>query len=144
MQRSQLHPEKLEAFKSLEMLSWAEENYRTMLKPDFLPDPTSGEFFDGVKELRGRESGEFFDGVKELRGREAGIPDEDLVCLVGNMITEEALQTFQIVVNIHGPRFQERDTREPDTTRRTRGCQTWANKKEKNCLSGVQIPNEQI
>ena len=89
---SQLPPEKLEVFKSSEMLSWAEENLLTMLKPveeswqpqDFLPDPTS----DG-----------FFDSVKELRERAAGIPDEYLVCLVGNMITEEALPTYQTALN---------------------------------------------
>ncbi|XP_038982871.1 stearoyl-[acyl-carrier-protein] 9-desaturase, chloroplastic-like isoform X2 [Phoenix dactylifera] len=85
-----MHPEKLEIFKSLE--EWVEDNILTLLKPvesswqpqDFLPDPSA----EG-----------FFDGVKEMRDRAAGIPDDYYVCLVGNMITEEALPTYQSVIN---------------------------------------------
>ncbi|XP_073101814.1 stearoyl-[acyl-carrier-protein] 9-desaturase, chloroplastic-like [Elaeis guineensis] len=85
-----MHPEKQEIFKSLE--KWAEDNILTLLKPvesswqpqDFLPDPSA----EG-----------FFDGIKQIRDRAAGIPDEYYVCLVGNMITEEALPTYQTFVN---------------------------------------------
>ncbi|XP_010933036.2 stearoyl-[acyl-carrier-protein] 9-desaturase 5, chloroplastic [Elaeis guineensis] len=85
-----MHPEKLEIFKSLE--KWAEDNILTLLKPvesswqpqDFLPDPSA----EG-----------FFDSVKEIRDQTAGIPDDYYVCLVGNMITEEALPTYQSVFN---------------------------------------------
>lgn len=63
-----------------------------MLKPvekswqpqDFLPEPSSEEFFDNIR---------------EIRDRAAEIPDEYFVSLVGNMITEEALPTYQTVVN---------------------------------------------
>uniref|UniRef100_Q01753 Stearoyl-[acyl-carrier-protein] 9-desaturase, chloroplastic n=1 Tax=Simmondsia chinensis TaxID=3999 RepID=STAD_SIMCH len=83
-------PQKIEIFKSLE--GWAEENVLVHLKPvekcwqpqDFLPDPASEGFMDQVKELRER--------TKE-------IPDEYLVVLVGDMITEEALPTYQTMLN---------------------------------------------
>ncbi|KAM7273813.1 hypothetical protein ACFE04_028477 [Oxalis oulophora] len=83
-------PEKLEIFKSLE--NWAEENLLTLLKPveqswqpqDFLPLPESEDFYDQMKELRER--------LKE-------IPDDYFVVLVGDMITEEALPTYQTMLN---------------------------------------------
>lgn len=83
-------PEKIEIFKSLE--NWADENILVYLKPvekcwqpqDFLPDPASEGFYDQVKELRER--------AKE-------IPDDYFVVLVGDMITEEALPTYQTMLN---------------------------------------------
>ncbi|XP_042389049.1 stearoyl-[acyl-carrier-protein] 9-desaturase, chloroplastic-like [Zingiber officinale] len=83
-------PQKIEIFKSLE--GWAEENILVHLKPvekcwqpqDFLPDPSSEGFYEEVKELRER--------CKE-------IPDDYFVCLVGDMITEEALPTYQTMLN---------------------------------------------
>ncbi|KAH7684777.1 Fatty acid desaturase type 2 protein [Dioscorea alata] len=83
-------PQKIEMFKSLE--EWAENNILVHLKPvekcwqpqDFLPDPSS----DG-----------FYEEVKELRERAKEIPDEYFVCLVGDMITEEALPTYQTMLN---------------------------------------------
>ncbi|KAJ6814071.1 stearoyl-[acyl-carrier-protein] 9-desaturase, chloroplastic-like [Iris pallida] len=88
----QMTPEKLELFKSLE--GWAEENVLTFLKPveeswqpqDLLPDAASPDE-------------EFLARITEIRERAAGIPDEYYVCLVGNMITEEALPTYQTVFN---------------------------------------------
>ncbi|XP_065010807.1 stearoyl-[acyl-carrier-protein] 9-desaturase, chloroplastic-like [Musa acuminata AAA Group] len=85
-----ISPEKLEVVKSME--GWMEDNVLTFLKPvesswqpqDFLPDP-SGEGF--------------LDGIKEIRERAAEIPDAYYVCLVGNMITEEALPTYENVLN---------------------------------------------
>ncbi|KAI5069191.1 hypothetical protein GOP47_0015492 [Adiantum capillus-veneris] len=82
--------EKIELFKSLE--SWAEDNILPYLKSvekswqpqEFLPEPSS----DG-----------FLDEVKELRARAAELPDDYLVCLVGDMITEEALPTYQTMLN---------------------------------------------
>ncbi|KAL0377010.1 UNVERIFIED_CONTAM: Stearoyl-[acyl-carrier-protein] 9-desaturase, chloroplastic [Sesamum calycinum] len=64
----------------------------TMKKPfspprepqDFLPDPAS----DG-----------FYDQIKELRERAREIPDDYFVVLVGDMITEEALPTYQTMLN---------------------------------------------
>ena len=79
-------PEKVEIFKHME--DWASENILTHLKPaekcwqpqDFLPNSTS----DG-----------FLEQVKELRARTMEIPDDIFISLVGNMITEEALPTYQ-------------------------------------------------
>ncbi|TYH94057.1 hypothetical protein ES332_A12G015000v1 [Gossypium tomentosum] len=83
-------PQKIEIFKSLE--DWAENNILTYLKPvekcwqpqDFLPDSAS----DG-----------FHEQVKELRERAKEIPDDYFVVLVGDMITEEALPTYQTMLN---------------------------------------------
>ncbi|KAH7290912.1 hypothetical protein KP509_30G069100 [Ceratopteris richardii] len=80
----------IELFESLQ--GWAQENLLPYLKPvdkcwqpqDFLPDPT-GEGFE--EELR------------ELRRRSRELPPEYLVCLVGDMITEEALPTYQCFLN---------------------------------------------
>ncbi|XP_052186917.1 stearoyl-[acyl-carrier-protein] 9-desaturase, chloroplastic-like [Diospyros lotus] len=83
-------PQKIEIFKSLE--DWAEDNILVHLKPvekcwqpsDFLPDPA----------LEG-----FDDQVKELRERSKEIPDDYFIVLVGDMITEEALPTYQTMLN---------------------------------------------
>ncbi|KAM7489555.1 hypothetical protein LguiB_027039 [Lonicera macranthoides] len=83
-------PEKIEIFKSLD--DWAEQNVLLHLKPvekcwqpqDFLPNPAS----DGFEEQ-----------VKELRERTKEVPDEYFVVLVGDMITEEALPTYQTTMN---------------------------------------------
>lgn len=83
-------PEKREIFDSLR--DWAEQNILVHLKPvekcwqpsDFLPDPASEGFDEQVKELRER--------CKE-------IPDDYFVVLVGDMITEEALPTYQTMIN---------------------------------------------
>uniref|UniRef100_A0A5B7C3X4 Putative stearoyl-ACP desaturase n=1 Tax=Davidia involucrata TaxID=16924 RepID=A0A5B7C3X4_DAVIN len=83
-------PQKIEIFKSLD--DWAEKNILVHLKPvekswqpsDFLPDPAS----DGFEEQ-----------VKELRERSKELPDDYFVVLVGDMITEEALPTYQTMLN---------------------------------------------
>lgn len=83
-------PEKEEIFKSME--EWAEHNILTQLRPiekswqpqDFLPDPCS----DG-----------FIDQIKDLRDQASEIPDDYYVCLVGDMITEEALPSYQTTLN---------------------------------------------
>lgn len=83
-------PEKREIFKSLD--GWAEKNILVLLKEvekswqpsDFLPDPAS----EGFEEQ-----------VKELRERSKEIPDDYFIVLVGDMITEEALPTYQTMLN---------------------------------------------
>ncbi|KAF8391772.1 hypothetical protein HHK36_022006 [Tetracentron sinense] len=83
-------PQKIEIFKSME--DWAEKNILVHLKPvekswqpqDFLPNSASEGFIEQVKELREQS--------KE-------IPDDYLVVLVGDMITEEALPTYQTMLN---------------------------------------------
>ncbi|GMH18217.1 hypothetical protein Nepgr_020058 [Nepenthes gracilis] len=82
--------EKAEVIESLG--DWVETNMITLLKPveeawqphDFLPDSASDGFYEQVKELQER--------VQEL-------PDEYLVVLVGDLITEEALPTYETIVN---------------------------------------------
>uniref|UniRef100_Q43198 Acyl-[acyl-carrier-protein] desaturase n=1 Tax=Thunbergia alata TaxID=32198 RepID=Q43198_THUAT len=83
-------PEKREIFNSLH--GWAETNLLSLLKPvdkcwqpsDFLPDPSADGFDEQVRELRKR--------TKEL-------PDEYFIVLIGDMITEEALPTYQTMIN---------------------------------------------
>ncbi|KAL6339443.1 hypothetical protein AAG906_032977 [Vitis piasezkii] len=53
---------------------------------DFLPDPTQS--FDAFSEQ-----------VRELRDRTAELPDEYFVVLMGDMITEDALPTYQTMIN---------------------------------------------
>ncbi|KAL5700942.1 hypothetical protein ACHQM5_026332 [Ranunculus cassubicifolius] len=85
-----LSPQKAEVFRSLE--GWAENNLLLHLKPvekcwqpnDFLPDSAGEGFHEQLSELRTR--------AKE-------IPDEYFVVLVGDMITEEALPTYQTMLN---------------------------------------------
>ncbi|XWS52569.1 hypothetical protein CRYUN_Cryun11dG0082100 [Craigia yunnanensis] len=74
------------------MGGWVENNILPLLKPvekswqpqDFLPDTAS----DGFDEQ-----------VKELRKRAKEIPDDYFVSLVGEMITEKALPTYQTLLN---------------------------------------------
>ncbi|RLN38855.1 stearoyl-[acyl-carrier-protein] 9-desaturase 1, chloroplastic-like [Panicum miliaceum] len=83
-------PEKAEVLRSLD--GWAETNLLPLLKPverswqphDLLPDSSSPGFREAVDELR-------------ARARE--IPDDYYVCLVGNMVTEEALPTYHAALN---------------------------------------------
>ncbi|XP_058091216.1 stearoyl-[acyl-carrier-protein] 9-desaturase, chloroplastic-like [Magnolia sinica] len=88
--RHSMPPEKIEIFKSME--EWATNNVLTHLRPvekswqpqDFLPHPHSEDFFDQIR---------------EIRARAVDIPDDYYVCLVGDMITEEALPTYQTMLN---------------------------------------------
>ncbi|KAL3698662.1 hypothetical protein R1sor_012738 [Riccia sorocarpa] len=83
-------PERLEIIKSLD--AWAGDNILPYLKPvekcwqpqDHLPEPSSEAFYEEVM---------------ELRARAANLPDDYLVVLVGDMITEEALPTYQSMLN---------------------------------------------
>jgi acyl-[acyl-carrier-protein] desaturase len=85
-----LPPQKREIFESLD--AWAADNILVLLKPverswqpqDYLPDAAS----EG-----------FHDEVRELRERARDIPDDYFVCLVGDMVTEEALPTYQTMLN---------------------------------------------
>mmetsp|Transcript_23592 Transcript_23592/g.57817 ORF Transcript_23592/g.57817 Transcript_23592/m.57817 type:complete len:402 (+) Transcript_23592:359-1564(+) len=76
----------------LDMSHFAEHELLKLLKPtdtnwqpqDYLPDPSSPDFFDQIK---------------EIQNRSGKIPDEHLVVLVGDMITEEALPTYMGMLN---------------------------------------------
>ncbi|KAJ1395788.1 Ribonucleotide reductase-like [Sesbania bispinosa] len=84
--------EKIEVFKSLE--SWVSQSVLPLAKPveeswqphNLLPDSSL-------------PLDEFTDQVKALRDRTAELPDDYLVVLVGDMITEEALPTYQTWIN---------------------------------------------
>ncbi|XP_055830520.1 stearoyl-[acyl-carrier-protein] 9-desaturase 6, chloroplastic-like [Solanum dulcamara] len=85
-------PEKLGIFKSLE--SWVSKNILPLRKPvekcwqpiEFLPDPSQG-------------PNAFAEEVWALRQQALGLSDEYFVMLVGNMLTEDALPTYQTVIN---------------------------------------------
>ncbi|TKY56027.1 Acyl-of acyl-carrier-protein desaturase 6 [Spatholobus suberectus] len=85
-------PEKLEIFKSLE--GWTSQRVLPLLKPveqswqpqNFIPDSSLS--FE-----------EFSDEVKALRDRTKELPDEYFLVLVGDMVTEEALPTYQTILN---------------------------------------------
>ncbi|KAK4718652.1 hypothetical protein R3W88_016990 [Solanum pinnatisectum] len=85
-------PEKLEIFKSLE--PWVFENILPLRKPvekcwqpiKFLPNPSQG-------------PEQFAEEVRALRQRASGLSDEYFVMLVGNMLTEDALPTYQTLFN---------------------------------------------
>jgi len=85
-----LTAERLEVVKSLD--NFAETELIPMLKPvekswqpqDFLPSP---------------ESPDFLDQIAELQKRAMNISDDHLVCLVGDMVTEEALPTYMNMLN---------------------------------------------
>ncbi|XP_042501080.1 stearoyl-[acyl-carrier-protein] 9-desaturase 6, chloroplastic-like [Macadamia integrifolia] len=92
--KNSMPPEKEEVFKSLS--GWAEETILPLLQPvekswqpqDFLPDSS-------------KSSDSFVEQVRKLRDRMSELPDEYLVVMVGDMITEEALPTYQSMLNRH-------------------------------------------
>ncbi|KAJ4975966.1 hypothetical protein NE237_001072 [Protea cynaroides] len=89
---STLSPEVVELLKSLQ--GWVGENILPFLKPaekswqphDFLPDSSL-------------PSDEFVEQVLALRERTAELPDDYLVVLVGDLITEEAVPTYMSYLN---------------------------------------------
>ncbi len=64
----------------------------TLLDPDDCWQPT-----DFLPDLTKEDA---FDQIKSLRERSAGIPDTVITSLVGNMITEEALPSYQTYFNL--------------------------------------------
>ncbi len=64
----------------------------TLLNPDDCWQPT-----DFLPDLSKEDA---FDQIKGLRERSAGIPDTIITSLVGNMITEEALPSYQTYFNL--------------------------------------------
>ncbi|MED6163212.1 Stearoyl-[acyl-carrier-protein] 9-desaturase 6, chloroplastic [Stylosanthes scabra] len=90
--RYSLPPEKIEVFKSLE--GWVSHCILPLVKPvekswqprDFLPDSSLP-----VEDFNNK--------VRALRERAIELPDDYLVVLVGDMITEDALPTYQTRLN---------------------------------------------
>ncbi|XP_066346651.1 acyl-[acyl-carrier-protein] desaturase 4, chloroplastic-like isoform X1 [Miscanthus floridulus] len=88
--------EQVEAIRSLN--GWVAENMLPLLTPvesawqphDYLPRSAAA----------GSEANKAFtEELAELRAAAACLPDDVLVCLVGNMVTEEALPTYQSMFN---------------------------------------------
>eukprot|EP00967_Tisochrysis_lutea_P096372 scaffold141066_cov23-Tisochrysis_lutea.AAC.2 len=85
-----LHARGFEVINGLE--DWAEQKLLRYLKPvqsswqpqDLLPEPSSPDFYDQVQELRR--------GAQQL-------PNDYLVVLVGDMVTEEALPSYMSMLN---------------------------------------------
>lgn len=83
-------PSRLEVIKSLE--GFVSEHIGSLLVPveqswqpsDFMPDMTKDAWPEEIK---------------EMRTKAMGLPDELLVVLVGDMVTEEALPTYQTWIN---------------------------------------------
>ncbi|XP_020193525.1 acyl-[acyl-carrier-protein] desaturase 4, chloroplastic isoform X1 [Aegilops tauschii subsp. strangulata] len=92
--------EQVEIVQSLN--GWVAENMLPLLNPvesswqphDFLPCSVAA---PGASEEEALSA--FTEGVAALRMGAAGVPDEILVCLVGNMVTEEALPSYQSMGN---------------------------------------------
>ncbi|XP_051206704.2 acyl-[acyl-carrier-protein] desaturase 7, chloroplastic-like [Lolium perenne] len=98
---------------------WAEAHMLPLLKPadeawqpsDLLPDAAA----------LGADG--FHQACLDLRARAEGVPDAQLVCLVGNMVTEEALPTYQSMSN----RFEAtRDATGADGTAWARWIRGWS------------------
>ncbi|CAN6299813.1 unnamed protein product [Urochloa humidicola] len=115
--RSYLAPEKLEVLRRLE--PWVEDHVLPLLKSveeswqpsDLLPDPAA------------LDSDGFRAACVDLRAAAAGVPDELLVCLVANMVTEEALPTYPSGLN----RFKAvRDATGTDGTAWARWIRGWS------------------
>uniref|UniRef100_R7WD60 Acyl-(Acyl-carrier-protein) desaturase, chloroplastic n=1 Tax=Aegilops tauschii TaxID=37682 RepID=R7WD60_AEGTA len=88
-----LEPAKLEVFDHLE--PWAEANVVPLLKPaEVAWRPT-----DLLPDLASLGADGFRAACSDISARAAGLPDAHLVCLVGNMVTEEALPTYQSIPN---------------------------------------------
>jgi acyl-[acyl-carrier-protein] desaturase len=85
-----LSPERLEIVRDLD--HFAATELVDLLKPvekcwqaqDFMPDPSSPTFLDEVR---------------ELQKRSGHVPDDHLLVLIGDMITEEALPTYMSMLN---------------------------------------------
>ncbi|KAK1648464.1 hypothetical protein QYE76_066269 [Lolium multiflorum] len=101
MQCSPVPREQVEVVRSLN--GWVAKNMLPLLLPvesswqphDFLPCSAAAAGASTEDEALSA----FTEGVAKLRAGAAGVPDEVLVCLVGNMVTEEALPSYQSMGN---------------------------------------------
>ncbi|XP_062209304.1 acyl-[acyl-carrier-protein] desaturase 4, chloroplastic-like [Phragmites australis] len=100
MERPPVPREQVEIIRSLN--GWVAENMLPLLSPvesawqphDYLPRSSAE---PGSSEAEAFDA--FTEGVADLRAGAACLPDDVLVCLVGNMVTEEALPTYQSMGN---------------------------------------------
>ena len=61
------------------------------------------------------------EGIRQLRDQSRGVPDEVLVVLVGNTVTEEALPAYQTMINRHPGVADQTGTADNPWARWTRG-----------------------
>ena len=88
--------ERLDVVKSMD--NFAETELMPILRGSAKPDGSEG-CWQPQDYLPDPEAEDFLDQVKELQARSAGISDAHIVCLVGDMITEEALPTYMNMLN---------------------------------------------
>lgn len=82
--------EQLECVESLE--SFFEEEILPLLNP-------ADENWQPADVLPNAHDEQFLDELRDLRARSSELPDDLLICLVGDMITEEALPTYMNMLN---------------------------------------------
>ncbi|KAF0899449.1 hypothetical protein E2562_019951 [Oryza meyeriana var. granulata] len=112
-----LAPERLEVLEEME--PWVEAHVLPLLKPAEAAWQPS----DMVPDAAALGADGFHAACLELRERAAAVPDAQLVCLVGNMVTEEALPTYQSMAN----RFESaRDVTGADGTAWARWIRGWS------------------
>uniref|UniRef100_A0A0E0EIY7 Acyl-[acyl-carrier-protein] desaturase n=1 Tax=Oryza meridionalis TaxID=40149 RepID=A0A0E0EIY7_9ORYZ len=112
-----LAPARLEVLEQME--PWVEAHVLPLLKPA----EEAWQPADLVPDAAALGADGFHAACVELRGRAAGVPDAHLVCLVGNMVTEEALPTYQSMAN----RFESaRDVTGADATAWARWIRGWS------------------
>jgi len=110
-------PARLEVLEQME--PWVEAHVLPLLKPA----EEAWQPADLVPDAAALGADGFHAACVELRGRAAGVPDAHLVCLVGNMVTEEALPTYQSMAN----RFESaRDVTGADATAWARWIRGWS------------------
>jgi len=86
-----------EVSKNLEVISQIEPFVRTAVETLLVDVKTCWQPTDFLPDMSKEDC---LDQIRQLRERAAGIPDEVIVSLVGNMITEEALPSYQTYFNL--------------------------------------------
>ena len=86
-----------EVSKNLEVISQIEPFVRTAIETLLVDVKTCWQPTDFLPDMRQEDA---FEQIRLLRERAAGIPDEVIVSLIGNMITEEALPSYQTYFNL--------------------------------------------
>ncbi|AEE54335.1 acyl-ACP desaturase [Haliscomenobacter hydrossis] len=86
-----------EVSKNLEVITQIEPFVRTAIETLLVDVNTCWQPTDFLPDMSKEDA---LDQVHQLRERAAGIPDEVIVSLIGNMITEEALPSYQTYFNL--------------------------------------------
>lgn len=86
-----------EVSKNLEVISQIEPFVRTAIETLLVDVKTCWQPTDFLPDMSQEDA---LEQIRSLRERAAGIPDEIIVSLIGNMITEEALPSYQTYFNL--------------------------------------------